>query len=119
MRFAPKHKRIALSPSFGRDFIADYNKDKMKEWISDYPYLSVREDSGVKLIKELTGREALHLLDPTFIINADEWRNILSVEDKPNDYILAYYLDKPSVLAMESLKSIKRKIKLQDSCYSI
>lgn len=110
LRFAPKHKRIALSPSFGRDFIADYNKDKMKEWISDYPYLSVREDSGVKLIKELTGREALHLLDPTLIINADEWRNILSIEDKPNDYILAYYLDKPSVLAMESLNALKEKL---------
>lgn len=110
LRFAPKHKRIALSPSFGRDFIADYNKDKMKEWISDYPYLSVREDSGVKLIKELTGREALHLLDPTLIINADEWRNILSVEDKPNDYILAYFLDKPSALAMESLKVLKEKL---------
>lgn len=110
LRFAPKYKRIALSPSFGRDFIADYNKDKMKEWISDYPYLSVREDSGVKLIKELTGREALHLLDPTLIINADEWRNILSVEDKPNDYILAYFLDKPSALAMESLKVLKEKL---------
>lgn len=110
LRFAPKYKRIALSPSFGRDFIADYNKDKLRDWISDYPYLSVREDSGVKLIKELTGREALHLLDPTLIINADEWRNILSIEDKPNDYILAYFLDKPSVLAMESLKALKENL---------
>lgn len=110
LRFAPKNKRVALSPSFGRDFIADYNKDKMREWINDYPYLSVREDSGVKLIKELTGRVALHLLDPTLIINADEWRNILSIEDKPNDYILAYFLDKPSALARESLKVLKEKL---------
>ena len=110
LRFAPKYKRIALSPSFGRDFIADYNKKKMSEWISDYPYLSVREDSGVKLIKEITGREVLHLLDPTLIVNADEWRNILSIEDKPKDYVLAYFLDKPSALAMESLKAIKEKL---------
>lgn len=110
LRFAPKYKRIALSPSFGRDFIADYNKEKMSEWISDYPYLSVREDSGVKLIKEITGREVLHLLDPTLIVNADEWRNILSIEDKPKDYVLAYFLDKPSALAMESLKAIKEKL---------
>lgn len=109
LRFAPKYKRIALSPSFGRDFIAEYNKDKMKEWISDYPYLSVREDSGVKLIKELTGRDALHLLDPTLIINADEWRKILSIENKPKDYVLAYFLDKPSALAKKNLKEIKEK----------
>lgn len=74
LRFAPKQKRVALSPSFGRNFIADYNKNKMKKWINDYPYLSVREDSGVKLIKELTGLEAQHLLDPTLIINSEEWR---------------------------------------------
>ena len=110
LRFAPKYKRVALSPSFGRDFIAEYNKDKMKEWISDYPYLSVREDSGVKLIEELTGREALHLLDPTLIINADEWRNILSIEDKTKDYVLAYFLDKPSALAKKSLKALKEKL---------
>lgn len=110
LRFAPKYKRIALSPSFGRDFIADYNKDKMSEWISDYPYLSVREDSGVKLIKEITGREALHLLDPTLIVNDDKWRNILSIRDKPKDYALAYFLDRPSVLAIESLKAIKEKL---------
>lgn len=110
LRFAPKYKRVALSPSFGRDFIAEYNKDKMKEWISDYPYLSVREDSGVKLIEELTGREALHLLDPTLIINADEWRNILRIEDKTKDYVLAYFLDKPSALAKKSLKALKEKL---------
>ena len=110
LRFAPKYKRVALSPSFGRDFIAEYNKDKMKKWISDYPYLSVREDSGVKLIEELTGREALHLLDPTLIINADEWRNILSIEDKTKDYVLAYFLDKPSALAKKSLKALKEKL---------
>lgn len=110
LRFAPKYKRVALSPSFGRDFIADYNKKKMRKWISDYPYLSVREDSGVRLIKELTGRDAVHLLDPTLVINAGEWKHILGIEDKPYDYILAYFLDEPSVYAKKCLKELKEKL---------
>ena len=110
LRFAPKYKRVALSPSFGRDFIADYNKEKMKKWISDYPYLSVREDSGVRLIKELTGKDAMHLLDPTLIIRSDEWRSILCIEKKPSDYILAYFLDEPSDYAKKSLKELKEKL---------
>ena len=109
LRFVPKYKRVALSPSFGRDFIADYNKKKMKKWISDYPYLSVREDSGVRLIKELTGRDATHLLDPTLVINSEEWKSILCVEDKPKDYILAYFLDEPSDYAKKCLKVLKEK----------
>lgn len=110
LRFAPQYKRVALSPSFGRDFIADYNKEKMRKWIIDYPYLSVREDSGVKLIKELTGRDAMHLLDPTLIINSEEWKSILCIEDKPNDYILAYFLDEPSDYAKKCLKKLKEKL---------
>ena len=101
---------MALSPSFGRDFIADYNKDKMKKWISEYPYLSVREDSGVKLIKELTGRDAVHLLDPTLIVNKEEWKRILKIEDQSEDYILAYFLDEPTALAKKSLKELKDKL---------
>ncbi len=111
LRFASKYKRVALSPSFGRDFIADYNKKKMKKWISDYPYLSVREDSGVRLIKKLTGRDATHLLDPTLIINSAEWRRILFIKDKPKDYILAYFLDEPSYSVKECLKELKEKFK--------
>lgn len=110
LRFAPSYKRVALSPSFGRDFIADYNKDKMKKWISEYPYLSVREDSGVKLIKELTGRDAVHLLDPTLIVNKEEWKRILKIEDQSEDYILAYFLDEPTALAKKSLKELKDKL---------
>lgn len=110
LRFAPQYKRVALSPSFGRDFIADYNKEKMRKWIIDYPYLSVREDSGVKLIKELTGRDATHLLDPTLIINSEEWKSILCIEDKPNNYILAYFLDEPSDYAKKCLKKLKEKL---------
>lgn len=110
LRFAPQYKRVALSPSFGRDFIADYNKEKMRKWINDYHYLSVREDSGVKLIKELTGRDATHLLDPTLIINSEEWKSILCIEDKPNDYILAYFLDEPSDYAKKCLKKLKEKL---------
>lgn len=110
LRFAPQYKRVALSPSFGRDFIADYNKPKMKTWIGEYPYLSVREDSGVKLIKELTGKDAQHLLDPTLIVSAEEWKNMLDIEDVHQDYILAYFLDEPSALARKSLKKLKEKM---------
>lgn len=110
LRFVPAYKRIALAPSFGRDFIADYNKKKMAAWISEYPYLSIREDSGVSLIKELTGKTAEHLLDPTLIINASQWRDILKIKNKERNYILAYFLDSPSVVAKEALKKLKNQL---------
>lgn len=108
LRFAPKYKRVAFAPSFGRDFIADYNRKKMSLWIGEYPYLSIREDSGVKLIKDLTGRKAEQLLDPTLIINASQWKETLNINKIENkDFILAYFLDVPSSFAKAKLKELK------------
>lgn len=109
LRFAPKEKRVALAPSFGRDFIAEYNIKKISHWINEYQFLSVREDSGVELIKNLTGRTALHLLDPTLIIRHDEWIRILNINSKKkNKYILAYFLDEPSLAAKTMILQVKQ-----------
>lgn len=113
LRFAPAEKRIAFAPSFGRDFIADYNQKKMGKWISEFAQISVREDSGVKLIKEVTGRDAVQLVDPTLMIDGATWRKSLGVEDKKDDYILAYFLDKPSEKALVAIKQIKDQLKCE------
>lgn len=110
LRYAPSHKRVALAPSFGRDFIADYNKNKMRQWISDFAHLSVREDSGVGLIKDLTGRQAIQLVDPTLMLDGESWKRELGINDKAKDYILAYFLDKPSDSAKLTISKLKESL---------
>ncbi|EJX01406.1 Polysaccharide pyruvyl transferase, partial [gut metagenome] len=110
LRFAPAYKRVALSPSFGRDFVADYNVKKMGKWIGEYAHLSVREDSGVKMIKDLTGRTALHLLDPTLMLKSEQWKQILGIASQKGNYILAYFLDKPADFAIQQIKALKTKL---------
>lgn len=94
LQFAPEAKRIAIAPSFGISELPDSRKETYREWISSIPHLSVREDAGAKIIKELTGREAAVLLDPTFALTKDEW---LSFAKKPEaapekDYVFCYFL---------------------------
>lgn len=113
LRFAPAEKRIAFAPSFGRDFVAEYNKKKMSKWISEFAYLSVREDSGIKLIKELTGRDAIQLVDPTLMVNGDTWRKILNLQDKQRNYILTYFLDKPSESVLRAIAELKGILKCE------
>lgn len=113
LRFAPAEKRIAFAPSFGRDFVAEYNKKKMSKWISDFAYLSVREDSGVRLIKELTGRDAIHLIDPTLMVKRETWKNTLNLQDKQENYILTYFLDKPSESARKAIAELKETLKCE------
>lgn len=109
LRFAPAEKRISFATSMGHDFVAKYNKNKLKKWISEVKYLSVREDSGVRLIKELCGRDALHLLDPTLLLNGETWRKKLKIPQKERDYVLAYFLDAPSKQAKDCIIKLKGK----------
>ena len=107
LRFAPSYKRVALAPSFGRDFVAEYNREKMSRWIGEFACLSVREDSGVRLIKDMTGRDAVNLLDPTLMVDGNTWKKDLCIKARNDNYILAYFLDKPSDSARKALTELK------------
>jgi coenzyme F420-reducing hydrogenase beta subunit len=109
LRFAPKEKRVAWMASFGGNSIASYNQNRYKKYISDYHYISVRENSGARLVKELTGREADVLVDPVFLLNAEQWREkFASVDAVPGKkYIAAFFIDKPSNKAQDFLKLVK------------
>lgn len=61
--------------------------------ISNFKYLSVREESGAKLIKELTGQKAKVVLDPTLLLEPQEYESIttpLKSPHLPDKYILCY-----------------------------
>ena len=110
LRFAPKHKRIAFAPSFGRDRIADYNKGIITKYIKDIPHLSVREESGVSIIQEMTSMNAIHLIDPTLMLDDTKWNKYLELHE---EYLLAYFLNEPSDYAKECIKELARVKKLK------
>ncbi len=98
LTFAKPGQRIAYSASFGISELPDSCKENYKKWINDMDYLSVREEAGAHIIKELTGRDAEVLVDPTLMLSKDEW---LSIAQKPKcykgkKYILTYFLGKMS-----------------------
>lgn len=94
LQFAPKEKRITFSPSFGIDEIPYDLKEQYTKWLSEIPYLSVREEQGQKIIRELCGCEAKVLCDPTMVLTKAEW---IRLETKPeflkdDKYMLTYFL---------------------------
>lgn len=94
LTFAPKNKRIAFSPSFGISEIPVQFVERYKQWLTDIPYLSVREHAGARIIKELTGRDAAVLVDPTLMLTKEKWLSISKpAKNKPNGkYLLTYFL---------------------------
>jgi len=107
LTFAPKEKRIAYAPSFGTDEIPQKYVEKYKKWISEMYKLSVREEAGAKIIKDLTGRDAPVLIDPTLMLTKEEWLAISEVPtNKPKEeYLLTYFL---GTISNERKKLIKK-----------
>lgn len=93
LQFLDEFKRIAYSPSIGREYISNEVKPKFIKYVSEIKYLSIREKKGAEIIKELTGKDCQINLDPTLLINKQEWLNLLNLkENKDQDYIFVYLL---------------------------
>jgi len=96
LRFAPKEKRVAYAPSLGRDYIPGYNKNTIRKYINDIDNVSVREETGRELIKQLTGRDVPVVADPTLLLRTQEWDALKCEVELPENYTLCYFLDEPS-----------------------
>jgi glycosyltransferase involved in cell wall biosynthesis len=108
-------KRISYASSFGVQSIENnYVKEKIKGLISQFSRLSVREEQGQKIIKELTGNLAEIVLDPTLLLNYEEWRNIIKNPTKQlkEKYILCYFLGE-NKNAWKHVKQISARENLQ------
>ncbi|WP_426710491.1 polysaccharide pyruvyl transferase family protein [Cetobacterium sp. SF1] len=107
LRFAPLEKRIAFSPSFGREKIEKYNENIIKKYLSEIKYLSTRENAGQKIIKKLVNKKAEVLIDPTLLLSSKEWLSELDKEEIINDkFIILYFLDFPCDKTLEKIKDI-------------
>lgn len=94
LQFARADKRAAFSASFGVETIPNEWKQVYRDRLRGFAHLSVREDAGAAIIKDLIGRDVPVLVDPVMLLSREEW---LRVSKKPRadiskPYILKYYL---------------------------
>lgn len=91
LTFSPvEAKKVAYASSFGVANIPDTLKQTYTEWINNIDYLSVREDAGVHIIEQLTGRESMVVLDPTLLLRKEEWIRLFGNPNQEKGYVLIY-----------------------------
>lgn len=115
LTFAPAHKKIAYAASFGVSNLPESCLENYRKWISEIPYLSVREQAGADIIKELTGRDAVVLVDPTLMLPKSKWLSISkSGAHKPSKpYLLTYFLGPIADDVKNKIKDIAFRKKLE------
>lgn len=80
-------RKISYAASFGSTKTLGNNKDKICNLINSFNCVSVRESNSLQLIYSECGRQAIKVLDPTFLIN---YEDTISVSKFEGQYILIY-----------------------------
>lgn len=78
LTFCPNRvKKISYAASFGKTFLEDSEKEEIREYLLRYTAISLREESGVKILKELGVSGAVRVLDPTLQLSAAFWHKYI------------------------------------------
>lgn len=91
-------KRIAFAASFGLDDIHEYTSEdsvRCKDAIKFFDAVSVREDTGIRLCREVFSLQASQVLDPTMLLDKDDYLSLLgniAISDNVEN-LICYILD--------------------------
>lgn len=105
-------KRIAYAPSMGVNEIPESAKCDLKDYLIKFDSLSIREQSGADIIKNVCDIDVPIVLDPTLLLNAEEWDTVSKKHAKlPEKYIFVYKFGN-SKLMDKKIKELSKKHKL-------
>ena len=94
LQFVPDQiRKISYASSFGVKQIPWYQKKRTAEYLNRIQFISMRENRGSEIVKELTGRDVPTILDPVFMFDQKGWERLIPVNDEITEpYIFAYFL---------------------------
>lgn len=116
LEFMPIEKRAAYAASFGFEEFPEKDREQHKNGLRNMRYISCRELSGCKLVSEAIGRNVPHVLDPTLLLSATDWRKI---EDQASEfarswknYAFVYFLGEQTVEYKKKIRDVMQTQKI-------
>lgn len=95
LAFAPQGaKKISYAASMTVPELTEQQAEFYHQYLADFTALSTRESSGAKVIGSLLGRDDVEtVLDPVFLLSAEEWQKRFGFRQKRAKYIFYYVLN--------------------------
>lgn len=88
-----RNKKASYAVSLGMKEIPKEYYAEYKKLIGDIEYLSMREMTGKHIIDLLTGRNSCVCLDPTLLLERNNWTKFITPLKSARKYILVYTLN--------------------------
>ncbi|MBF8807223.1 MAG: polysaccharide pyruvyl transferase family protein [Enterococcus lacertideformus] len=117
LNFTAPEKRYSYSASFGVDELLNSPsllKEHYKNYLTQMSYISVREDSGTKIVEQLLHKTIDTAPDPTLLLNKNEWKKALQIKDcERKPFILVYFVSEISEKILNKITDFAKKKNLE------
>lgn len=120
MAFLSKKKiRTAYAGSFGKDDFSEEELTEIKKYLSDYKSISVRENTGLDILRRIGIDNGVWVLDPVFLLKKEEWLQIVPRMKLPHNYLLVYNLNRnPKISEMAQKIAKDRNLDIVNFAHS-
>lgn len=108
-------KRIAFAVSLPKTHIEEQFKTQyanMKYYLNLFDFIAVREQSSVQFVSELSGKDVISVMDPTFLIDIKFWNTLIEKMQIKGDYIFVYIPNGMNEQMSDIILSIKNTLKI-------
>lgn len=107
--------KVSYASSIGLSVISKETEEVFKKWLSKFSWLSVREQQAAKLLGGLLHRDVDVVLDPTLLLDNQEWLEVAKFDMCPKEkYLLVYIVTiKPCDYVLELARHIAKQNNLK------
>lgn len=117
LNFVPDEiNTVAYATSFGQSSLPKDTTKLAKVFLNKIKHISVREESGARIVNNITGRKVPVVCDPTLLFDGRDW--MIIQEETPiieGEYIFVYFLGN-NLLHREFVTRLKKETNLKVVC---
>lgn len=85
-----KMKKIAYSPSMADCNLSSEKVEKLSDYLGAIDYISGRESYECEFLRRFTNKPIAHVCDPVFLLNEEDYSEIVANRVIQEDYVLLY-----------------------------
>lgn len=105
---------FTIAPSIAHYKFSDREINKLRRYVKRFSFITVREDNGLDFCKSIGFSGAIKILDPTLLLNSNQYDSILNLKsDNNKPYILLYLLGNEIEISVKEIFDYAKKENLE------
>lgn len=105
--------KLAYAASIAQAQLPEWVKGLYRKHLKDFTAISVREDAAVSLLEGIAPGRVQCVLDPTLLLDRQDWDQVVAPPQVDGDYVFCYFLgDEPGMRHIASQHAQKHRLTL-------